>query len=148
MEIIQSHDLCFMCETWTNEHSDINFTDYEYFAFHRKRKPRAKRDSVGIILYIKSRYVNGIKLLSNVGDNIIWILLDKDIFGVDNPIIIAFCYLVPQSSSRNDILNINVFDELVDTMAHYNNVYSDNVSFMLFGDFNARTAVHPDYVEK
>ena len=105
-----------MCETWTNENSDISFSDYCNYAFHRKRKRRAKRDSGGIILYFKSHLVKGVKLLSNVGDNIIWISLDKNVFGLDKTLIIAFCYVVPQGSSRNDIIEVNVFDELVDTI--------------------------------
>ena len=55
-------------------------------------------------------------------------------------------YVVPQGSSRNDIIDINVFDELSTSVAEYANLYNENVGFMLLGDFNARTATEVDYV--
>ena len=134
-----------MCETWTNERSDITLEGYEHYAFHRKRKPRAKRDSGGLILYYRTNIAKGIKFLKKFGESVIWIELDKEFFKLEQTIIIACCYVVPQGSSRNDILDINVFDELVMSIAQYASLY-EHVGFIIMGDFNARTATDADLV--
>ena len=99
-----------------------------------------------MILYFRSAIADGVKLLKNVGDNIILILLHKDYFGLEKDVIIAFCYVVPDGSSRSDISDINIFDEIIATMAQYTIENDNNVSFMICGDLNARTATEADYV--
>ena len=53
-----------LVETWTNLKSNIELPNYTHFAMHRpKRNRRAKRDSRGIIIYIRNDIIDGCKLL-------------------------------------------------------------------------------------
>ena len=135
--MLVNHDIICMCEAWTNERSNITLEGYEHYAFYRKRKPRAKRDSGGLILYYRTDIAKGIKFLKNVDESVIWIELDKEFFKLEQTILIACCYVVPQGSSRNDILYINVFDELVMSIAQCQDadlVVNDNNEYLPLPD--------------
>ena len=68
-----------MYESWTQTKSDININGYKSFNFYRKfQNRRANRCSGGIVLYIKDCISDGIKIVRNHFDSVIWLQLDKN----------------------------------------------------------------------
>ena len=58
---LTNYDIVCLTETWTCDTSDIDIVGYSHFALHRpKRKAGAKRNSGGIIVYIKDELSTGI----------------------------------------------------------------------------------------
>ena len=57
--IFVNSDIVLLTECWTNELSDLKFPGFQPFALHRKLKKRnAKRDSVGITIFLRDKYVS------------------------------------------------------------------------------------------
>jgi exonuclease III len=80
-KFISSFDLIFLSETWTNKGSKIDLEGYKLIHSYRKiQNRRAKRNSGGILVYIKNDLFKGIKLLKNDIDFLLWIKLEKIFF--------------------------------------------------------------------
>ena len=57
---VNCFDIVMLNETWTNVNSDIKLSGYKHFCKHRFRKKGGKRDSGGIVIYIKEEIFEGI----------------------------------------------------------------------------------------
>ena len=74
-------DIILLYETWTNGNSDIAINGYKsYNLFRKLQNRRANRCSGGIAIYIKEGISNGIQIVRNHFDTIIWLKFDKDFF--------------------------------------------------------------------
>ena len=58
------YDCIMLCETWTNEFSDIDVQGYVRISKTRKLKKKAKRSSGGLEVYIKDHLFKGISVLN------------------------------------------------------------------------------------
>lgn len=55
LQIFEENQIILLTETWTNDFSDVNVDGFDSFILNRTRKHRnAKRDSGGLMIYIKS----------------------------------------------------------------------------------------------
>ena len=53
------NDVILLTETWTDEYSDVLVDNFETFVLHRQEKKRgSKRNSGGIILYVRNKFVS------------------------------------------------------------------------------------------
>ena len=87
MSIISENDIVFLYESWTSSSSDIDLSGYISHNFYRKFKHRnAKRSSGGIAIYYKDSLKNGIEIVNNHLDTIIWIKLDHNFFNFENDV--------------------------------------------------------------
>ena len=68
VHILKSYDIAMLCETWTNQLSDLSLDGYEHVAVHRTKHPRARRDSGGLVLYYKSEMAKHLSILKTTGD--------------------------------------------------------------------------------
>ena len=74
--------------------SDIDIPGYICHPIHReKRDPRSKRDSGGILFYVKTDLMEGVKIIKKGETELIWFMLDKQFFGLPNDIMVCFCYV-------------------------------------------------------
>ena len=79
-----------MYESWTHNKSDIKLNGYESFNFYRRfQNRRANRCSGGIVLYLKDSISDGIKVVKNHANSIIWLKLDKNYFKIESDVYIA-----------------------------------------------------------
>ena len=134
--IFDTHDIVMFTETWSNE-SKIKCTNFQHFCLHRERRKNCKRDSSGIIIYIKDTCVNDKSLFFKSEDNILWLRLD--IFFLDNDLFIGLCNVVPESSGRFNLQVQNVFDRLLNSVSLIYNYTDGHCNIILSGDFNSRT---------
>ena len=131
-------------ETWSNE-SKIKCTNFQHFCLHRERRKNCKRDSSGIIIYIKDTCVNDKSLFFKSEDNILWLRLD--IFFLDNDLFIGLCNVVPESSGRFNLQVQNVFDRLLNSVSLIYNYTDGHCNIILSGDFNSRTCDCSDCID-
>lgn len=76
--IFPSSDVVLLTETWTNQYSDIEVNNFEAYVLNRKEiKQNSKRNSGGLILYIRNTYVSNDTLVYTSIDDIIWVKIDK-----------------------------------------------------------------------
>ena len=80
-------------------------------------------------------------------DDIIWLSLKGRLFDQPYDIFFCLCYNVPEGSSRQGLMdNVDIFDRIADQLVKIKNDTQNECSFMICGDFNARTTTLPDFV--
>ena len=79
---ISNYDLLLFQETLTNVYFNIELDSYKCFAKHRERKKSAKRDSGGLVRYIRKNICEGITLKHWDWEDGMYFKLDKDFFWV------------------------------------------------------------------
>ena len=102
--------LSFLYETWTSEQSNIDITGYFSHNFFRKFRHRnAKRGNGGLALYIKDSIKDGVKVVRNRYDTIIWVKLEKTFFHFESDVYIAGVYLWREGSPSYDVHDVDFF---------------------------------------
>ena len=74
-----------LTETWTDNYTEIEVNSFTCFVLHRTEiKKSSKRNSGGIIVYIRHEYVTNETLLFKDKDDILWVKISGSIFNLDN----------------------------------------------------------------
>lgn len=136
--IIKQHDIICLQETW-QKHENLCFTGYSVYSTVQETK--SKRGCRGVAILVKNTISSFVKILPYKNPNILWCVLDKNSFGLEDDIYLASVYLPPlqcQKKCREDIMSILEQDIIK---------YKDKGEIMLLGDFNARTGIHDDYIK-
>ena len=145
--IFQSNDIVLCTECWTDELSEIAVNSFENFVLNRYEKKRgSKRNSGGIILYVRSEYVTKDMLIYTSKDDILWVKICKTVLGLDTDLYICLCYVIPDESSRQALNESNIFDRLLDSVIFIENKVDTDYNLLICGDFNARSSDKPDFV--
>jgi hypothetical protein len=143
VNILSSHDICFLYESWTNPKSSVSLNGFVTHHFYRKFQNRnARRSSGGLILYFKEHLKEGIEIIQNHHDTIIWLKLDKHFFKTDEDIFICGTYLWGENSPAYNIVNIDLFDSLENDISTYSSVGA----VYIIGDFNSRVGSKSDFI--
>ena len=101
----------------------------------RKRKKNAKRDSGGLVVYIKEDIWDGVKYINFDFEDGILFSLCKSFFNLNRDILVYAIYLKPGNSSRASTqTTIDPFDIIINKIAHY----YDSGDIILLGDLNSR----------
>ena len=136
--IMEDFDIFSLIETWHTSSSRISLRGFTSFQQIRKKKHKRGRNSGGLIIYIKNNIKDGIShLTSNVPDSS-WLKLKKSFFGLEKDIFICITYRKPSSVKGCH----DYFSVLENEMSKYAALGNVCIS----GDFNARTAVKPDFI--
>ena len=117
---ITENDIIFLSESWTDKSSNIELNDFTCYNFYRKFKHRkAKRNSGGIVIYVRNTIKTGISIAKNHYDTLVWLKLDKDLFGFQNNIFICGLYMWSDESPAAILNDIDVFNVLAEDIAYY-----------------------------
>ena len=76
----------------------------------------------------------------------IWLKLRHECFDFENDLYLCLCYVVPSNSSRQGVIETNVFDEILLNITHIKHVTENACNFLITGDFNSRIGQECDYV--
>ena len=145
MKIYQNHDILLLNETWTSDLYDVSIEGFEHMVLNRtEKKPGTKRNSGGLVVYIKSELFDENTLVKFDGDEQIWFKLKNNIIS-DKPIYFCLCYVLPPGTTRNSMVDSCIFDRMLDTVAEIESKEQD-CSFIICGDMNARTRESADYL--
>ena len=132
------------------EHWGCSFTNFELN--RTEIKQNSKRSSGGIVIYIKNSLIKQNKntelSIRKQDDDIMWLTLSSDYFWVDCNWHICLCYNVPAGSSREAMINSNIFERLMNYVAELKSIYGDDCSIIICGDLNARVSDMKDYVSE
>ena len=132
-----------MTEAWTDKDSDFHLPGYHSYNFFRKVKhKRAKRNSGGIFIFIRDSLKDGVLIIRNHFDTIIWLKLDRHFFGFDEDCYLSSVYLWSYESSIRGTIDDDLFEIL------QNDIFDLDSRGKLFiiGDFNGRVSNKSDYV--
>ena len=140
LESITKHDINILLETWKGDCPDVKIPDYYSFNKCRTKKKKARRNSGGIIVYIKNKIKRGVEYLNNItsSQNRVWLKLEKTFFGLADDIYLCGIYIPPLSSPHYDNEYQNLEYEI--------SILSTKGKIMLMGDFNSRISTYPDFI--
>ena len=103
----------FLYESWTNSCCNTDLNCYICHNFYRKFQHRnARRSSGGIVLLYKDYLKDGIEIIKNRYDTVIWLKLDKVFFNVDEDIYVCGTYIWGADSPVYNTLSVDLFDVL------------------------------------
>ena len=148
-QVFKNNDIVLLTESWLGDEAIVNVNGFQHFQLNRTlNKQGAKRNSGGIIAYIRNELVTDKTLFLQDSDDILWLKLDGNLFNLSDDVFLCLIYNVPEGSSRQGLLdNMNLFDRLSDHMIHIKNLTDNKCQFLVCGDFNARTSDLADYVQ-
>ena len=111
VQFLSNVDVIFLYETWAAADSDLNLNEYCSHNFYRKFQHRnARRGSGGVAVYYREDLKDGIEIISNRHDSLIWLKLDRIFFQVEHAIYLSGVYLWPEGSPAYTFLDIDFFD--------------------------------------
>ncbi len=141
-----NNDIIMLSETWLGKHSNDKKSKKKYSIPDFKpinrprmfRHPRAKRDSGGILLYIRKNLLGKIKVVENMCDHYSIVKI-TNMFPFTAYII--FCYIPPKDSDYVcRTCDNHYLEHLTDLVVKY----SAKGCVAVCGDLNARTGLLDD----
>lgn len=143
VNIITQNDIIFLLESWTNCHSKIDIGGYVSYNFYRKYQHRnARRSSGGIVVYLKESVKDGVTIVRNHYDSVIWLKVDKSFFHTTSDVYLCGVYIWPEESPMYNIFNVDLFDVIQNDVYEFEN----KGCIYIIGDFNSRVGVRDDYI--
>ena len=146
-DIFKSNDLVLLTETWSHDAQTLDVPDFTLFSAHRlENNVNAKRYSGGIIAYVRSSLVDQNTLQKSESDDLLFLKFPPKCTGYPSDLLICSCYVLPENSARQPLINQSVFERITSSLAELQ--CSPDSYVCICGDFNARTKELPDYVEE
>ena len=143
VNILKPSDICFLYESWCDSNSNINLNGYISHNFYRTfQHRRARRNSGGIVLYYKEQLKDGIQIIKNHFDTIIWLKLDHLFFNTQNDIYVCGAYIWGEDSPMYNSINVDLFDILENDLFLFDSLGS----VFICGDLNSRVGQKSDYI--
>ena len=147
--VFKDSHIVSMTEAWLGDEACVQVKGFKSFQLNRTvKKMNTKRNSRGLIAYVRYELVSDNTLFLMDNDDIIWLRLDGKHFDQDDDIYLCLCYYVPEGSSRQGLIDdADISDRISDRVVHIQKFKNNKCKFLISGDFNARTATYADYVE-
>ena len=146
--LFENNDILCFTETWSNKFININVPEFTVFSLNRTdKKIGSKRDSGGIACYVKDSLLNEVSLYKSESDDLIWLKLNKSLFNLEKDVYLCLCYNVPIGSSRQSLIEVNIYDRILTDLNRIILESSNMCNFIVLGDLNSRTGNLNDFVE-
>ena len=96
------------------------------------------------MLYIKDCISDGVKIVRNHHDSVIWLKLDRNVFNIESDIYIAGVYTWGENSPAYNLIDVDFFNLLQNDIGDF----QSQGKIILCGDWNARVGngSRPDYI--
>ena len=90
VQFLSNFNVIILYETWAAADSDLHLNEYCSHNFYRKFQHRnARRCSGGVAVYYREDLKDGIEIISNRHDSLIWLKLDRIFFQVEHDIYLS-----------------------------------------------------------
>ena len=106
------------------------------FRSERKKKCKARRNSGGIIVYIRKNIAKGVTKIENSSTEAIWMKLDKLYFGLYKDLYLCAQYIAPRNSPQY-IISDDGHDRH-DKLSNEIDIFSTMGDVAIIGDLNSR----------
>ena len=134
-----------LVETWTSDLCDVVIDGFELIILNRtEKKPGTRRDSVRLMIYIKSELFDENTFVQCDGDDVIWFKLRDNI--ISDTSVYFVCSMYSHRVQQKTVVDSSVFDRLLDTIVDLENKHDNRCSFVVCDDMNVRTYESPDYL--
>ena len=116
---IEGFDFFSLLETW--HEGEKHFPNFLCFSSTRTKTKKAKRSSGGIIFLFKKQYKNFVTKLDSKSEDILWVKVNKELLNMKEDIYLASVYISPNRSTIHSNRTYDIFDELENEIAYYQN---------------------------
>ena len=143
INLIESHDICGICETHLSENTVLDFNGYCVKSIFRKQPKNALRNYGGISVFFKEKLKKYISIVKKDQEsNYIWVKISKKVINIGKDVYACFAHIPHEQSTyyeklKYDILN-NLYNDIVEL--------SKNGFIVLMGDLNGRIGDLPDFI--
>lgn len=144
-QVFDTNDIICIMESWGDESQNFDYEGFEHYELHRTENKTCRRNSGGILVYIRDKFVSNDILVMKCNDTHIWFKLKSDFFNFENDLYLCICYFPPSNSSRQGIIDTNAYDVLLENIIHFQDVTNERCNFMIVGDLNSRIGLQYDY---
>ena len=150
-DFFQSKHIICLSETWTEKDAndandeiskskELQLKNFKYFPFSRKYKhKKAWRAAGGQGIFIKNDILQGVKIVKNYDDVLVWIKLFKQFFQLNRDIYLGSVYIYPENSLCTEEDQFQIIQQAVCELPL-------DIDPYLCGDFNSRMKQMLDYV--
>ena len=105
--------------------------------------PLEKKPSGGLAVYSRENLHPGIRIDTNhSSDFSIWLILNKEFFGLENNITLGLVYLPPENSPYAKSSGADIIEKLEEDVRYF----ASSGNMLLMGDLNGRVRTDPDYI--
>ena len=149
LNLLNSNDITCIVESWFSEtrcelmkNKLIDKFSILYMYTCRKKNNRAKRNSGGIIVFIKKCLNKHVSIVQQLDEDILWLRLSKLVTNYEQDLYLCSTYLSPRSSTRY----------MGDAKRKLELLYEDVVKYraighvMIIGDLNSGTSNLNDFI--
>ena len=148
LNLLNSNDITCIVESWFSETQcelmkNKLIDKFSILYTCRKKNNRAKRNSGGIIVFIKKRLNKHVSIVQQLDEDILWLRLSKLVTNYEQDLYLCCTYLSPRSSTRY----------MGDAKRKLELLYEDVVKYraighvMIIGDLNSRTSNLNDFID-
>ena len=75
-----------------------------------------------------------------------WVKLDKKVLSLNSDLYVCLCYVTPDDSSRQSLVETNIFDGLPESVVYVENKTQNDCNILYVEIFNGRSSDNPDFV--
>ena len=147
---VTSFDFIILVETKTDDLDASYFKEFfDEFDFDiacSNRKRLSFHRSGGLAVLYKKRFKQFVTFCEHENKNkkcSMWFTINKHLCGTDRDILAGAVYIPPEGSRYS---NLDLFDELDNSIIDLKNIYCQNSHILLLGDFNAHTKTSNDFI--
>ena len=119
----------------------LQLPGYRCFNVCRKKLTKGPK-SGGICVYVHESISRGVSKVNMPGSESIFVKLEKNFFSFERDLIVSFVYCVPNGSSFQTRTQFDPYEDFEEKISNF----GDEFDLLCLGDFNARTAIKPDYI--
>jgi len=139
LELVNDYDILCFVETKTD---DVDEIDLPGFIIKMKNRFQFRRvKSGGIIVGFRKSLGDNISIIETDSKYVLWFKISKNIFRLQQDVLFGIVYIPPEHSLY---CVGDPFSEIENEFLNFSTNYD---YICLLGDFNARTAEEPDFVE-
>ena len=132
--LISDFDVCCLQETWLQNQESVNVPGYEQFRSECKKGKKANRNSGGVLVPYRSKFLNDITRIPSSDKHFVWFKLDSNFLDLQEEIFVCDTYISPSNSVYFKDQEIDIFDQLHSDIVKY----SATGQIIIMGDLNSR----------
>ena len=134
IKLVQQFDISVLTETWKRDTPKLELEGFCNFSQLRQEHFNAIRHFGGITALVKNTKRQGVRL-AEYSEGLIWLLLEKSFFKLQNDVSLCGAYIPPSNTTQNIYSKTNCFGDLENAILKYR----EKRDTLIMGDLNSRT---------
>ena len=90
--------------------------------------------------------MNSETLVYTAEGDMLWVKIGKSVLSLNEDLYFCHCYVTPDESSLQSLIETNIFDRLLKSAVYVENKTQNRCNILICRDFNSRTSVNPYFV--